>query len=146
MHRTPPENVEWEKIRQYRTTEKLAEVSVAALKNRKEQPTFVGDYLKRIQTPIEHCGTGSEPPVHTLIFVSHPYVFPSGAHKENFKLEGGSSFRFYHYLLNVGSKGVFDDLGSYLKNSGAKSLEIYTPRGLRDAMARTLSDIAKSQK
>jgi hypothetical protein len=146
MHRMRPENVEWEKIRQYRTTEKLAEVSVAALKNRKEQPTFVGDYLKRIQTPIEHCGTGSEPPVHTLIFVSHPYVFPSGAHKENFKLEGGSSFRFYHYLLNVGSKGVFDDLGSYLKNSGAKSLEIYTPRGLRDAMARTLSDIAKSQK
>jgi hypothetical protein len=146
LHRMAPEQVEWEKIQRYRTTEKLAEVSVAALKNRKEQPNFVRNYLKDLQSPIENCGTGSEPPLHTVIVVSHPYVFPSGSHKENFKFENDPTFRFYHFLLNVGSKGVYDDLGSYLKSAGAKTQEINTPHDLREAMARTISDFTKSQK
>ena len=143
IRRMSADGVEWEKVRNYRTTSKLAEVSLTALKNRKEQPNFVREFLSGLQAPIEKCGTGAGAPLHAVIFVSQSYVFPSGSKKENFK-SSDPGFQFFYYRLDVATKNIYDDLGSYLKSNGAKTYDLYGPRDLRDAMARTLSDISHS--
>jgi hypothetical protein len=146
MQRVEPKNVEWEKFRTYRTTEKLAEVDVNALKNRKAQPIFLHDFLTRLESPIEHCGTGAEPPMHAIIVVSRNYVFPDGAHKQSFHFPDSKSFRAYHYQLHVETRSPYDDLGSYLKSAGAKSIFIRQPKDLRSAMAHTLDEITRPAK
>jgi hypothetical protein len=146
MLRIDPKKVDWEKFRTYRTTEKLAEINVNALKNRKDQPMFLRDFLAGLQTPIEHCGSGAEPPMHALIFVSRGYIFPSGAHKESFHFPDSASFRAYHYLLNIEVRNTYDDLGAYLKSAGAKSHDIIQPKDLRPLMAHTLDDITRAAK
>jgi hypothetical protein len=146
MQRVDPKKVDWEKFRTYRTTEKLAEINVNALKNRKEQPVFLRDFLAGLQTPIEHCGNGPEPPMHAIIVVSRSYVFPDGAHKESFHFPDSSSFRAYHYLLNMDVRNSYDDLGSYLKSAGAKSHDILQPKDLRSLIARTLDEITRTAK
>ena len=145
IRRAKPESLDWESIRSNRTSAKLAEVSVNALKNRKEQPTFIRDFLTSLQLPIENCGSGSDP-MHAVILVSHSYVFPSGSHKHSFKFPDSPSLRYYDYLLRVGSEHVYDDLGSYLKSAGAKSHDVYTPRDLRETLAHTLNDITRPSK
>jgi hypothetical protein len=146
LNRMPSENVEWEKIRNLRTTSKLAEVSVAALQNRKEQPNFLRTFLKGLESPIDKCGSGTAAPMHAVIFVSHGYEFPGGSHKESFKFPDAPDFHAYYYMLYAASRPNYDDLSSYLKSAGAKSHEVYQPRDLRDAMARTLNDIARPAK
>jgi hypothetical protein len=146
MQRVDPKKIGWEKFRTYRTTEKLAEINVNALKNRKEQPAFLRDFLAGLHTPIENCGTGTEPPMHAIIFVSRSYAFPDGAHKESFHFPNSPNFHAYHYLLNIEGRSTYDDLGPYLKSAGAKSHDVYQPRDLRDAMARTLNEISKTSK
>jgi hypothetical protein len=145
MQRVDPKKVDWEKFRTYRTTEKLAEINVNALKNRKEQPIFLRDFLAGLQTPIENCGTGADP-MHAIIIVSRSYVFPDGAHKESFRFPESSSFRAYHYLLNIEVRSSYDDLGSYLKSAGAKSHDIVQPKDLRSLIARTLDEITRTAK
>jgi hypothetical protein len=142
FQRTPPEKMEWEKLRNLRTTTKLAEVSVSALQNRKEQPIFLRDYLTSLQAPIEHCGTSVEAPLHAVIFVSHSFAFPNGSHKDDFHLADRSSFRVHYIQLNAGSRTSYDDLGSLLKSADAKSHEVYEPRQFREALAKTISDLS----
>ena len=146
MRRVDPKKIDWEKFRTYRTTEKLAEINVKALTNRKEQPTFLRDFLAGLQTPIEQCGTGDGPPMHAIIFVSRSYIFPSGAHKESFHFPDSSSFRAYHYQLNFEVRNGYDDLGSYLKSAGAKSHDIVQPKDLRSLLAHTLDEITRPAK
>jgi hypothetical protein len=155
MLRVDPKKVEWEKFRTYRTTEKLAEINVNALKNRKDQPTFLRNFLSGLQAPIEHCGSGTEPPMHAVIVISRSYIFPSGAHKESFHFPDSSSFRAYHYMLNVEAPRTnnnidahiaYDDLGPYLKSAGAKSHDVYQPKDLRSLLAHTLDEITRTQK
>ena len=84
--------------------------------------------------------------MHALIFISRSYIFPDGAHKESFHFPDSSSFRAYHYLLNIDLHNTYDDLGPYLKSAGAKSHDIVQPKDLRSLMAHTLDDITRAAK
>lgn len=141
FRRSAPESIEWEALRKTRSTTKLAEVSVHALQNRKEQPMFLRDFLTNLQEPIANCGSGADP-LHEVIFVSHAFAFPVGAHKEDFHITDHANFRIHYYQLNTGPRANYDDLGSFLKSADTKSHDVFEPKQLREAMARTFADIA----
>ena len=140
--RSTPESIDWEALRNSRSTNKLAEISVHALQNRKEQPIFLRDFLTNLQAPIENCGSAVPAPLHVVVFVSQAFAFPVGAHKDDFHITDHSSFRIHYYQLNTGARGTFDDLGSFLKSADTKSHDVFEPKQLREAMAKTFSDIA----
>jgi len=141
FRRVAPDKMDWEELRKAQTPAKGGGVSVAALKNRKEQPLFLRDFLKGLEAPIDSCGSSAVAPLHAVLFVSHRFLFPRGSHKEPFRAANPADYRLFYWQLNEGNREHGDDLESYLKSSEAQVHGFEEPHRFREILAHTLAEI-----
>jgi hypothetical protein len=110
-------------------------VDVSVLSNRKGPAQFMRRYLDELSADTSGCASGG---THYIIVVTHEVPFP--AKDERLAAADGERARFYYLYNRIGSN-FGDDLADLLKPVKPERLSFDSPRDLRKALAKIVSDL-----
>lgn len=138
---TPPENVDWNKLRDEELGPDKDTISVAALEGRKEAPAFAQKQFY-VLTNSPSCYHGEDNPIRIVVVLSRGLQFPDGSHKV--KVDSCDCRLLYLRLAETAM--VIDDLSGMLSPLGPKVFEFNDPDHFRRKLADLIKEINATAK
>jgi hypothetical protein len=135
LDRADAKTLNWEEFEKHIKSFDQDTVDVSVLTNKKGPAQFMRRYLDQLSADSNACRAGA---IHYIVIVSHEVPFP--AKDEKLPEVDRERARFYYLYNQIGSS-MGDDLADLLKPVKPEKLSFNTPRDLRKAFAKIVSDL-----
>ncbi len=121
-------------------------ISLEALAGRLENPVFFREYVEG--HVASRVADGNEvarrdTPLKVLIFVSGFSRFADGADRSEVDIDGRCDCRVYHVRIRQSIRDLFDEVNGILDPLSPRTLNVLSPRELRNAIGQIVEDLER---
>jgi hypothetical protein len=133
--------LDWARLRQAIVGVNRNKIEVSILAGQKHEPAFLAHYLEQLSAAPIPCQKDSPSPLHVLIVVSDPFIFPNGAEMTTVRPELIPVGLCYHLRIVPVAGARWDEIGKVVKPLHPVKFDFSDSGRFRKTLAQLITGI-----